>query len=168
MTIFFTPYLSFLSRLHLTLLLQLVQSLLSFPFPFLRYLLRFMFLELILPGVIKIFRKITKIDSTFQWYSCLSYWWHGWNCTAPAFCREAMTLKEMSTGSELCKDMGSVYSLLLFYCEARWLPSGKFLKWIEWKCYVYYEIGFPNRYNWEVRCLESSTWRKKYIHFVIK
>ncbi|GFW65252.1 SCAN domain-containing protein 3 [Trichonephila clavipes] len=30
--------------------------------------------------------------------------------------------------SGLCKDMGAVHSSLLFYCEARWLSSGKFLQ----------------------------------------
>lgn len=67
--------------------------------------------------------------------------------------REALASKEMCTGlnivlstvvtvvnfiktrplksrmfSELCKDMGSVHTALLFYCEARWLSRGKFLK----------------------------------------
>ncbi|GFX05117.1 zinc finger MYM-type protein 6 [Trichonephila clavipes] len=30
--------------------------------------------------------------------------------------------------SGLCKDMGTVHSSLLFYCEARWLSRGKFLQ----------------------------------------
>lgn len=67
--------------------------------------------------------------------------------------REALASKEMSPGlnivlttvvtvvnyikmrplksrifSALCKDMGSVHSQLLFYCEARWLSRGKFLQ----------------------------------------